>query len=499
MYNYSLMKSRALLLWIWIMLVGLPVKADICVSNSYRLDKRIKNLSHEGQDLILMAGLIAYALKSHTTSTQSLHPLELNPYHIFLAATTKVVDENKGIFHQFSLVDRVLFSLLKQLNILKSFQNFLLEQLGFNNDYSDFFSKNPDGSLTLYLNESPALSSITAFTYQTATNILLDEIGKSKQGEINYIQNIQQQKPSFFISTEHFLLATLDFDHPIRTFLFNIFNVRHALEIRSSLYPIIDDVRKSIKRSPKRLQLLSRDQLLQEAISLIKGGISVVESARMLNISNDTLQKYLQEYEAVHGPISRLRLDINFAEIEDSTILQQAIPLIENGGNILGVARQLNISRGRLRKLIREHEKINGPIRRPTRRYHYHSSEEKTNILQQAIPLIEEGMDMANVARRFRVKRRTFHTWIQQHERRHGPINREKMHKQYSHSIYTPPEEKNNIIQQAILLLKENRNLAAVARRLNIPEGTLRNWLEDYEAIHAPINSPPIKSSRINR
>ena len=284
-----MMKPVVLALFV-ILVVPTKIFANQCaIALSHPNVERIKELPNEWQDMILMASLIAPQLQSTST-------IQINLTLMFLGAITevKIDNEDQGIFHNFSLIDGILFTFLKRLGILEDIRAFLLSQLGLSENNLGPFSIRYDGGLTLHLNTPPTLSTITHFNYDEETKALLDIINKST------IQNTQEgspQNPSTF--SEHLLLAALELNTPLRAFLFDVLNTQDAIEVRSILYSLFDNIRQTVKSSNGLFHQLVKGLIIQEAIGLFRDeeNITISEMAKRLQVNEGDLQQWLDEHK----------------------------------------------------------------------------------------------------------------------------------------------------------------------------------------------------------
>ena len=364
---------KFILLILFVVLVGSTqvfAQNQCAVALSHSSDTRIGNLSNEDQDIILMASLIASQLQPSTVST-----IQINLTLIFLGAITevKVDSEDKGVFHDFSLIDGMLFTILKRLGILEATQTFLLSQLGFNDNNLGPFKKRPGGGLTLHFNIPPTASMATHFDYDETVSAILDTIGKST------LQNVQEgSTQSFPTFSQRLLLIVLDVDIPLRTFLFEALDKKNALEVRSLLYPLFNDIR--LTETPSRRlfqQLISeRSEIVQQAIRLIQQGMSVPEAAEKLGTHQIDFQKWLDKYQQEHGIISirQPQSYTHYPQEQKEAIIQEAIKLFqEEGMTTSEAARRLNMKRTTLQKWLNEHEQKHGLIHGRPRKARSHS------------------------------------------------------------------------------------------------------------------------------
>ena len=270
------------------------------VALSHPSDKRIGRLSNEGQDIILMASLIASQLQPTTVST-----IQLNPTLIFLGALTevKIDSQEQGVFHNFSFIDGMLFTVLKRLGILEDTQAFLLNLLGFSNNNLGPFEMRPDGGVILHLDRYPIIPMATHFDYSETASALLDAIGRLTP------QNVQegagQSLPTF---SERLLLTVLELDIPLRSFLFNALNKESAIEVRSLLYPLFKAIKPTVVEPSEGLLqrlILEQVKITQRAVYLIQRGMSVPEAAERLGINQIDFQGWFDEYQQERGLIQR--------------------------------------------------------------------------------------------------------------------------------------------------------------------------------------------------
>ena len=273
----------------------------------------------------------------------------------------------------------MLFTVLQRLGILEDTQNFLLNQLGFINNNLGPFKMRDGGCLIFHLRTSPVIPMATHFDYSEAASTLLDAIGKST------LQNTQEGSsqilPTF---SERLLLTVLELDIPLRSFLFEALNKRNAIEVRSLLHPLFNDIRPTIKPSRGLFQqlILEKSEITQRAIGLIQQGMSVPEAAEKLEINQIDFQGWFDEYPQKRKSTSKK---------QQQSYTQQS--------------------------------------------YTVYDQEKREAIIQDTIKLFQEEEDMtvAEAARRLNVNRTTLQQWVQRHEQKHGPIPGRKQ-KAQSHS-----------------------------------------------------------------
>ena len=313
--------------------------------------KKLERLAVEDQDMILMASLIASQIPPA--------PIQINPIMIFLAAITEVEvhGQDKGVFHKFSLINRTLFTVLKRLNILEDIQTFLLNQLGFNSNNMGPFSIRAGGGVTLHLETSPTISTISHFNYDERVSLFLNVIGRPRQNETgnqNSQERLSQDTPTF---PEYLLLAILDVDIPSRTVLFDTFNTTGIIEIRSALQPLFNEVRQVTKPPMGLLTqfVLDEDAIIQEFIRLTREGKTLADIASMLNTPIFNLWQKVQGYEQTHESIKERRRHPHsgrYSEEKKRTSVQRAIPLYQRGLSMRQVAKILGEHDGNLWRWI---------------------------------------------------------------------------------------------------------------------------------------------------
>ena len=557
MYILTLMRKSFLFTLLLITLGLVKVFAhDQCPpALSSPSNKKIEEISDESQDIMLMASLIASQLQLSSLSKSS--PIQINSTMMFLGAITgvKIDGTDRGIFYNFSLINRTLFTAFKRLGILKDLQFFLLDQLGLNeNDLGPFKIRSKGGGLTLHLNKPPTAFTVIDFYYDETISAMID---RSRQNKT--IKNTQKgSSQGFSILPEHFLLAALELNTPLRAFLLKalkIKDVMEVMEIRFLIHSLFDNARQSAKPSrglfkfllerkaivEKAIQLreqenttileasrelgIGRKALLQwldeyekeygftsgkkrwpqtpypheekkiiisKTISLIQEGVSLSEAAKRLGVKEMTLWKWFNEHEQKYGPIrGRKRwFRTSYSPEQKKMVIQNAILLIQKGMAIEKIANNLKIDRHVLPQWLDEHEQENGPIikRQRSPRMIY-SPEQKNEAIQKVIQWFreEEDMTISEAARRLKMKRETLQKWLDRYEQKHGLIRGRKRPKNRG-PVY-PQEEREKIIQETVLLIQEGTTVSKAAKKLEVTEGTLRTWLDEYEMENGPIRS----------
>ena len=370
--------------------------------------KKIRELPNEEQDIILMASLIASQLQPNKS------PLQINPTLIFLGAITevKVNNKSKSIFHNFSLIDGMLFTVLKRLEILESFQAFLLSQLGFTNNNLGPFSIRDSGGLTLHLNSPPSISTIIHFNYDKDTNDLLDVINKFKWIK----RRIAQNPPTF---SEYLILAILELNIPLSAFLFEALDTKDTMEIKNLLYPLFNKVRQNLKLSTGRSNQILKEitnqqtkkEILQEALDLFKDeNMTIVEAARRLHIDKDILKALLKEYKEKNGIIINMP---NRRYYQKDKILQEAISLRKQGMSTKEAAEQLDVKYSSLQLWIKNYKKENNIITEYNQKDELFATllAEQEIVVQKAIPLIEQGISLKKITKQLDIKYSTLNRW----------------------------------------------------------------------------------------
>ena len=114
----------------------------------------------------------------------------------------------------------------------------------------------------------------------------------------------------------------------------------------------------------------------------------------------------------------------------------------------------------------------------------FEHSEHREKIVQQAILLFqEENMTITKAFRRLSehypyLKYHILHRWLNAYENEHGPIVG-KQHRSHLFQTNYSPKQREEIIQQAILLFQEeNITNKEVANRLGLKPGTLNRLLK---------------------
>ena len=145
--------------------------ADSCVT-SLITDERLESLSNEAKDMIFISLLIS----SQFPSTK----FQVNFAIMLLSHFTEVRAHGQS----FSLIDKTLFGVFKDLLLLKDIQQFLLNQLGLSIDNLGPFVMREGGGLILHLVDPPNISTIIhQFRYNAAINMFLDKVNSLEDKE----------------------------------------------------------------------------------------------------------------------------------------------------------------------------------------------------------------------------------------------------------------------------------------------------------------------------
>ena len=278
-----------------ILIKSIQLSATPCiVSLSSQKDKRINALSIEAQNMFIMSSLIVSQLQPNVSS--------INIKVLLLSAfiTVKVNSQRKGVFHNFSLIDRTLFTVLKNLEILEDIQTFLLSQLGFSDGNLGPFSRRHERGLILHLDEDPSLPMIVNFNYDSTINRFLDKIMELEK---------DKKKPSNEHMTFNELLLLVS---PLRPFLSQASHIENRAAIRSILYNLFNNLHQQRTHQQKRKSHTSYTQketneIVQQAIALFEqqNNITIPEIIHRLNvdISETMLRNWLNQYEQKNGRI----------------------------------------------------------------------------------------------------------------------------------------------------------------------------------------------------
>ena len=250
--------------------------------------------------------------------------------------------------------------------------------------------------------------------------------------------------------------------------------------------------RKRSKRNYATYSQKQREEIAQQAIKWIKQKVSVRRIAKILNVDKLTLKRVLDEHEEQYGPIPgrrRNRKQPYYSQEQKDNIIKRALPLIQQGISVAKTARALNISPAILSKGLDEHEKQHGRI--PGRRknknpYQFYSQEQKDSIVKKAIPLIQQGKKVSEVARELKVHYRNLPRWIDQYAKKHGITIERKRTKNQKRKYYSQ-EEKGEIVLKFILMRRQGMSITEATKKLNLRQRTLQPWLDEYEKKYGPI------------
>ena len=390
---------------------------EYCQESLLALDKddqRFRELSPQAQNMMQIASLIA-----QVTHTNTL-PAKVNLYHILLAALTEVQLTDEAI-HHLNLVDidsenkNVLFVVLKNLEILRDFQRFLLEKIGLNSSDPDPFQFQSDGSLLLHLNGIVP----TIIDYDQRIDRLWNLAIREKEKEIRYTNNKNKSNrrntrynETFWNLTfpEHFFLAALSVDLPLLHFLSSEhFNSKTLVQIKDTFYHLIDQAKQSYWNFSKKRHNSYSEKEKTEAVDLVikrgeKIGITkaIAEVAEQKSIFFNSLSRWVYKYKKEHNlPLSK---GPKTYSKEEKT---EAIDLAIKRGKEIGVTRALvevaeqkNMPFSTLNRWVSKYKKEHNLSRRQT----YNYSEERLGavdlIIEREIGVkeaIEELAEQKNI------------------------------------------------------------------------------------------------------
>ena len=149
-----------------------------------------------------------------------------------------------------------------------------------------------------------------------------------------------------------------------------------------------------------------------------------------VKIHKVTLRGWLIAYEQQNGiRLDNRRIRIDYTPEEKEEITQRAVQIFKEEENIstAEVARRLNVHEDPLREWLDEYEEQNGPIPgRKKQRHTRYTPEQKEEITRRAVQIFkeEENMTIIEVARRLNdiVQPRTLNNWLNRYEQQNGPI-----------------------------------------------------------------------------
>ncbi len=506
---------------------------DVLLTVADKDHQRFRELSPEAQNMLQIASLIAQV----THSNNSI-PVKVNIYHVLLAALTKIQSANEAIY-RLNLEDlagdgenkSALFVVLKNLGILRDFQRFLLEEIGLNSSNPEPFEFQSDGLLLLNLNEA-VLTSIK-IDYDEEFDRLWNLAIREKEEEIRNIhrQNgrilqlsntenavryikirdkTKRYDKTFRIPTfpEHFFLASLHVDLPIFHFLSEYFDGKTPAQIKGTLYPLIDQAKRSFWNfsKKKKRNSYSKEQKAEGVALLIekinKGiGITqaVVEIAEKIGIHASTLNNLFYEYKT---------------EVIDLVINREQE--IESEKAIAEVAEQKNIDPEILQDWI---DKYKEPSKHTEK--NIYTKKRKAETIDLMMEKINKGIRItqaiAEVAEQTKIPTSTLHNWFYKYKResialvmnREQKIGSEKAIAEVAVQKNIYPEilqdwvdkykenkskpkqnfylKKRKAKAIALMMEKVNKGIritqasAEIAEQTGIPAITLSNWFYEYK------------------
>ena len=331
-------------------------KASCIVSLSSNKNNKITNLSIEAQDMLIMSSLIASQLW--------LEPdRQINFTVMLLSSFTEVEikSEDKGFFHGFSLIDKTIFTVFKQLGILKTIQTFLLNKLNLSEHHLGPFKMKENGGLTLYLNNPPSISMVTDLKYTNTIDIFLNKANELKKSRRNPFQEESFQGSLTF--NEFVLLVG-----PMHLFLSTALDTKDVSEMKSILHQVF----LSSLFSRKTYSLEEKDEIIKKAIQLFKEqkNITLPMVARRLNVSLANLTRWIKQHERKYGAIEGRKKRRSSSQEERDKIVQEVIALTEQGISVTEAGRRLEIKKNTLIAWLDhyEQEQEHGPIEGRRRR-----------------------------------------------------------------------------------------------------------------------------------
>lgn len=454
------------------------------------------NLSNESVNVMLMASWLAAASHSQIEPVSLAAKPEVNLYHLFLATMTEIKTSHHNI--NLSLIGSTVHLVLSDFGVLEDFQAFLLSSLGFNGHSTGPFEVRPkkeEGGITLYVND---LSTLSVDDHFATIDRLLNEAHNQRNADVNYRPGQGQESTlNPPISPEHFLLAILQFDNPIREFLFGLLNERDVAQVRTAFYSAIDELRGLARSADGGLQNMEypftsnhfdlssllrinfisnhrrqsssnrrrtnrfyTDEDRANAIALARQLGNASMAARQLDIPGPTVQNWIRRNN-VH-----IEVRTPHREQYSNGFKAVAIVLVKKLGAV-ETARQLRMPYNTLMHWIHEHEEKTGE--RLPRELTDYTDEFK----EYAIALVKELGSMIEASIQLRMPYGTLLAWGEEHEAR----TEEHLPKRRNSSHYTD-EDKDN----AIVLIKETGNKAKASRQSEASYTTLLYWGREYEA-----------------
>ncbi len=241
-------------------------------------DTRLRKLTPSSQDMLSIASLIAYASESQTVSAN----------HIIMAILTRVESSNKEINRlHFTDIDghlnfNSLVITLKEFNILREVQEFLLSQLNVQVHNPILFELRDNDLLILHLED---ISFIPALDYDESANALLEKVIIMKK-------NVEKANATYPISIDHFFLEALRMD--TSHFVSELLNKPH-IEIVEDFSHKIKQARQTLLSVSKRKKPYYSQETKNRAVQLVRQIGNVKKVVEILNINPGILYPWVYE------------------------------------------------------------------------------------------------------------------------------------------------------------------------------------------------------------
>ena len=251
-----------------------------------------------------------------------------------------------------------------------------------------------------------------------------------------------------------------------------------AREINTSLENVRSWIRAEEQRTGQQIVPLQQQQHFTpeqkaEAIRLVREGKNFSDVAREINTSPENVRNWIRAEEQRTGqqivPLQRRQQRQDFTSEQKA----EAIRLVKEGKNVSDVAREINTSPDNVRSWIRAEEQRTGQQIVPLRQHF--TPEQKA----EAIRLVREGNNFAEVAREINTSRENVRSWIRAEEQRTGqqivPLRQRQ--------DFTPEQK-----AEAIRLVREGKNFSDVAREINTSPDNVRNWIRAEKVCTSNLN-----------
>ncbi len=408
-------------------------------------DTRLRELNPSSQDMLSIASLIAYASESQTVSAN----------HIIMAILTRVESLNEEINRlHFTDIDghlnfNSLVIILKEFNILREVQEFLLSQLNIQVHNPISFELRDNDLLILHLEN---ISFIPALDYNESANALLEKVIIMKE-------NVEKENATYPISIDHFFLEALRMD--TSHFVSELLNKPH-IEIVEDFSHKIKQARQPLLSVSKRKRRYYSQETKDRAVELVRQIGNVKKVAEILNIKYMTLLKLVHQYKIRENKPVQSRKKYTPEQRDEAMQLARKVGYKK-------AAEQLGILDSNIRNwLLKDKKEKNEPVQSRKK----YTPEQRDEAVQLAR---REGYEKA--AEQLGIPLHNVKRWLLKDKKeKNEPIQSQKK--------YTS-EQRDEAVQVARKVGYEK-----AAEQLGIPPTTVRQWLlKDKREKNEPVRS----------